>query len=82
MTILKKFYRETKKEFFSCQVCEIYMINKSIINLIPPTFYGFDTLMIDLLKLNKDVRVKQFDGYWLDIGEARRLHAGNRRFLK
>ena len=47
----------------------IYMLNKSILNHIPSKkFYGFDTLMHDLLKKKVPVTVKPFDGYWLDIG--------------
>ena len=63
---LKSFIEKPKKNFLVSM--GIYMLKKSTINLIPPTFYGFDSLMINLLKLNKDVKVKQFDGYWLDIG--------------
>lgn len=47
----------------------IYMINKSIMEYIPyDTPYGFDTLMLDLLKAGKGAYVKKFTGYWLDIG--------------
>lgn len=63
---LKSFIEKPKKNFLVSM--GIYMVNRSIINLIPPTFYGFDSLMIELLKLNKDVKVKKFEGYWLDIG--------------
>lgn len=47
----------------------IYMVNRKVLDFIPEdTFYGFDTLMLDLLKKHKNVGVKPFDGYWLDIG--------------
>jgi len=47
----------------------IYMVNRRVLDFIPEdTFYGFDTLMLDLLKRNEKVAVKPFDGYWLDIG--------------
>ena len=47
----------------------IYMVNRKVLDFIPEdTFYGFDTLMLDLLKKQENVAVKPFDGYWLDIG--------------
>ncbi len=47
----------------------IYMVNRKVLDFIPEdTFYGFDTLMLDLLKKHENVGVKPFDGYWLDIG--------------
>lgn len=46
----------------------IYMLNKEILDLIPDKFYGFDSLMIKLIELNKKVKIKEFQGYWLDIG--------------
>lgn len=47
----------------------IYMLNKVVMDFIPHNQpYGFDHLMLDLIKANKNASVKQFDGYWLDIG--------------
>ena len=47
----------------------IYIANKSILDYIPyNTEYGFDNLMLDLLKNKKKISVNQFEGYWLDIG--------------
>ena len=47
----------------------IYMANRRILDLIPPNkVYGFDNLMLDLLKEKIPANVKPFDGYWLDIG--------------
>ena len=47
----------------------IYMVNHNILNFIPKNeSYGFDNLMLDLLKSKKSVAVKTFTGYWLDIG--------------
>ena len=47
----------------------IYMVSRSILRYIPANVpYGFDNLMLDLLKANKTIKVKAFDGYWLDIG--------------
>ena len=46
----------------------IYMLNKSVLNYIPNKFYGFDQLMLKLIESKERVKVKSFDGYWLDIG--------------
>jgi NDP-mannose synthase len=47
----------------------IYAINSSILNMIPPNIqYGFDHLMLDLIKANNPAKVKLHSGYWLDIG--------------
>ena len=47
----------------------IYMLNKKIMNFIPYNEpYGFDKLMLDLLSKKEKVSVKQYSGYWLDIG--------------
>lgn len=47
----------------------IYMASKAVIDFIPKdTFYGFDHLMLDLMKAGRKPKVKKFSGYWLDIG--------------
>ncbi len=46
----------------------IYMLNRKVINMFPKTFYGFDSLMLDLLQNKQNVSIKKFSGYWLDIG--------------
>lgn len=47
----------------------IYMVSKKAVEYIPEdTFYGFDHLMLDLMKNNEKPKVQKFDGYWLDIG--------------
>jgi len=47
----------------------VYMISRSVLDHIPDSgAYGFDHLMLDLLKKKTAVRVRPFDGYWLDIG--------------
>jgi len=47
----------------------IYMVSKKAVEYIPEdTFYGFDHLMLDLMKHGEKPKVKKFDGYWLDIG--------------
>lgn len=47
----------------------IYMVSRSVLDVIPGDRpYGFDNLMLDLIKSDRAVTVKRFDGYWLDIG--------------
>lgn len=47
----------------------IYMVSKEAISYIPEnTFYGFDHLMLDLMKNKKEIKIQKFKGYWLDIG--------------
>lgn len=47
----------------------VYMASKEVLNFIPEnTFYGFDHLMLDLIKAGKPAAVKVHKGYWLDIG--------------
>ena len=47
----------------------IYMASKRILPIIPSdTAYGFDHLMLELLNRKQPATVKQFKGYWLDIG--------------
>jgi NDP-sugar pyrophosphorylase family protein len=47
----------------------IYMLSKGVLKFIPYNEpYGFDRLMLDMIKQNEKVHVKPFSGYWLDIG--------------
>ena len=46
----------------------IYMANKRVMEFIPRSFFGFDTLMLELIKNCEQVNIKKHDGYWLDIG--------------
>jgi NDP-sugar pyrophosphorylase family protein len=47
----------------------IYMLSKKVLKYIPYNEpYGFDRLMLDMIKNNERVFVKPFSGYWLDIG--------------
>jgi len=47
----------------------IYMVSKKAVDYIPKdTFYGFDHLMLDLMKNKEKPKVHKFNGYWLDIG--------------
>lgn len=47
----------------------VYMASKQILDIIPENqLYGFDHLMLDLIKTKKPATVKVHSGYWLDIG--------------
>ena len=47
----------------------VYVASRRILNFIPEgKSYGFDNLMLDLLAAGKPARVREFRGYWLDIG--------------
>jgi NDP-sugar pyrophosphorylase family protein len=45
------------------------MLSKAVMSHIPYNQpYGFDHLMLDLIKAEKNASVRPFGGYWLDIG--------------
>lgn len=47
----------------------VYMANKKILDFIPENqLYGFDHLMLDLIKSREPATIKVHSGYWLDIG--------------
>jgi len=47
----------------------IYMLNRNVLDFIPENVpYGFDALMLELLKQNRSIAVKTYAGQWLDIG--------------
>ncbi len=64
---LIKFNEKPKKTFEVC--IGIYAANKKILKIIPKNkFYGFDNLMIDMIKKNKKINVFKHKGLWFDIG--------------
>jgi NDP-sugar pyrophosphorylase family protein len=47
----------------------VYIASRHIMNFIPEDkVYGFDHLMLDLIAAKQPASVREFDGYWLDIG--------------
>jgi NDP-sugar pyrophosphorylase family protein len=47
----------------------IYMVSRSALEKIPASqAFGFDQLMLQLLKEKETVRVEKYNGLWLDIG--------------
>lgn len=61
-------FHEKPKSYYEVSM-GIYSVNRKVLDYIPINQpYGFDNLMIDLLKKKLTVKVKSFSGYWLDIG--------------
>jgi NDP-sugar pyrophosphorylase family protein len=49
----------------------VYIVNRDVLEMVPAgTKYGFDNLMLDLLRAGRPVYVERFEGYWLDIGRV------------
>lgn len=47
----------------------VYMVSHTVLEYVPAGQpFGFDQLMLALLDGERTVRVRAFDGYWLDIG--------------
>ncbi|NIF76624.1 NTP transferase domain-containing protein [Paraburkholderia sp. Cy-641] len=47
----------------------IYCINRAVIEALPRgAVYGFDNLMLDGIKNQQKIDIRQFNGFWLDIG--------------
>ena len=47
----------------------IYMLSEDALKFIPENqSYGFDSLMLELIKQEQSVKIEKYNGYWLDIG--------------
>ena len=47
----------------------IYVFNKSILDLVPERKpFGFDNLMLTMIRRQQPVNTFPYDGYWMDIG--------------
>lgn len=47
----------------------VYAVSREVLESIPDdTFYGFDTLMYHFIQKEKKVEVREYQGYWMDIG--------------
>ena len=54
-------------------------LKRQILTYIPKdTFFGFDNLMLALLKDNKEIALYPHKGYWLDIGKPEEYEKANR----
>ena len=61
-------FREKPKSEYQVSM-GVYMVSRKAVDGIPSGRpYGFDDLMLDLIAAKREVVVRAFDGYWLDIG--------------
>ena len=61
-------FKEKPKSKFEVSM-GVYILNKEVLKYIPDGIaYGFDDLMLKLLKEEQKVNVQKHEGYWLDIG--------------
>ncbi len=75
-------FKEKPTTYFEVSM-GVYIANRRIVETIPAnTFYGFDHLMLDLIKLNTPATVVRHSGYWLDIGRADDYHVAIEKFEK
>ena len=52
-----------------CVSMGVYALSKRVLEYIPDNeYYGFDQLMSNFLQKNKKIDVKEYTGYWMDIG--------------
>jgi len=56
----------------------VYAFNKKVLDYVPDNeFFGFDKLMLTLLKNNVDIASYDYNGYWLDIGRPEDFEMAN-----
>jgi NDP-sugar pyrophosphorylase family protein len=73
-------FKEKPKTKFEVSM-GVYMANKGVLDIIPDdTFYGFDNLMLDLIKIKNPASVKTHESYWLDIGRPDDYHVAIEKF--
>jgi NDP-sugar pyrophosphorylase family protein len=59
----------------------VYCLNRGIVDQLEKgKSYGFDNLMIDGIRNQKKIRVKSFDGFWLDLGRPGDFDIANERY--
>lgn len=62
---------EEKPRFQYLVSMGIYIVNRSVLEQVPADrAYGFDHLMLDMLRRHQPVHVERYSGYWLDIGRV------------
>jgi len=56
----------------------VYVFNRKILNFVPTNKpFGFDDLMLTLLKKKQPIKIYPYDGYWLDIGRPEDYEKAN-----
>ncbi|MGV8124319.1 MAG: sugar phosphate nucleotidyltransferase [Candidatus Xenobiia bacterium LiM19] len=59
----------------------IYVFQRSLLKKVPANQpYGFDNLMLDLLKNGQEINAFPYQGYWLDIGRPDDYEQANEEF--
>jgi len=59
----------------------VYAFSRSILKYVPDKKpYGFDQLMLDMIKNEEDIRAYPFNGYWLDIGRPDDYERASREY--
>ncbi|NCA76748.1 MAG: nucleotidyltransferase family protein [Alphaproteobacteria bacterium] len=67
-SMLAKGFREKPEYTFSVSM-GVYVMNRKVLDFVPDsTSFGFDDLMLTMLKKNEPARIYPYHGYWLDIG--------------
>ena len=62
---------EEKPRFQYLVSMGVYIVNRAVLKNVPAgRAYGFDNLMLDMLKHGQNVYVERYKGYWLDIGRV------------
>ena len=78
---LKKFQEKPTSNFDVSM--GIYCIHRSIVEALPRgAAYGFDNLMADGLAQGKQIQIRPFSGYWLDIGRQDDYEYANENFAE
>lgn len=61
----------------------VYVYNRSLLERVPDNeAYGFDNLMLDMLRDSAPVNIYEHTGYWLDIGRPDDYEQANRDYDK
>lgn len=62
---------EEKPRFQYLVSMGVYVVSRAVLENVPEgRSYGFDNLMLDMLKGGTPVHVERYEGYWLDIGRV------------
>jgi NDP-sugar pyrophosphorylase family protein len=57
----------------------VYILNKKVLEIIPENKkFGFDDLVLEMLKKGQTIKVYPYSGYWLDIGRPDDYEKANR----
>lgn len=63
---------QEKPQLPYCVSMGVYALKKEILQFIPKDeYFGFDALVLKLLKLRQKVSVLEYSGYWMDIGRPK-----------